>query len=951
MRKIRPQTRGFGCTAIFAIFCLTFFTAGEAALVWYLNPDWFDRHAWWRGPILEPDLLIAQDKETRARRRAEQVRLLTTAEVSGQYDPGQGLTLKNPSYAELQISPGAIGEAASVRMTPVMFLPTDMGIPLAGPVYDIRVGNQEHYDFRGEVTITLPYDPETTDKPHIAVWEKGAWTQLSSTVDRDKKTVKARVPHLSLLSVGGDVTLGSGTAAAAGVLSLIYFVRTSPTLMGNGEAVAWFFAPSPKVTTNFVIHYMKSGEHRVIPDMDYVLKGGRSSGDHPLFVEDIAAALEDSMTRLNKIGITLPAPKALRHDVFLMKFDDLGESDVGGPVFISTTLATAHEETKVGNTIIPIDPRGLLRATVAHELCHVAQRQYYSWPTAHLHPWWIELSAEYLGDRCWLPENDYNTVRKYTVIRNGGPNIIGAKRLPTLPMDAPYSARTYCHALFFQWLDERYAPDGGLKVVRDLYERADTSLAAIDQSTQRQLQSGLGDLFVQYARDYYYRDLWHGTLNPLTHSGMTPEQQALEQIACTPSVSNYLTFDSKTFAWLTTSSERYEFASVTVPKLDHLTASALYVHSGVWLPEVRKGKLVIKTDGIPAGVRFSYVTDKIINPNNPLPFPGSPGHFFDGPQDGTQLILDKYATTGGDSNNRATLLFVNTSLTNETAPFQVKRWLLLAPAWLNANRHGSPAERQVKLVWHKAELADYPEVFKGYNVYRRKAGGEPLWELIKQEHFDESYTDPTDQDYIYGVRVKDVLGNLSEIKEQDNDDPWVGTWEGDIKLIEGSFVTAIRRDVKKICDDHDRTEQERINKIQEPQDRANSQRRHAEEVKTREEILSKVLELVDVVEQVTRIGVPMQVKIRHADGKYYLAITEIVWQPTGWTPADDLELTREDMNTLKVKAMPPEFAPFLLRLYRAPPRGPNHVRGDWTLDVPNDPNQTRFRFSWDFKRK
>src|SRR5207244_2620196 len=127
----------------------------------------------------------------------------------------------------------------------------------------------------------------------------------------------------------------------------------------------------------------------------------------------------------------------------------------------------------------------------------------------------------------------------------------------------------------------------------------------------------------------------------------------------------------------------------------------------------------------------------------------------------------------------------------------VQRWLLLAPAWVKSSRDGQPPTLEAQrwtVTWHKAELAEWPSIFDGYNVYRKKLGDpDTAYQLVKEGVQDEVYTDHVDDlvEYVYTVKLRDKLGNLSEYADADKGDPFIGVWDGGVQLVNGSVAKPI----------------------------------------------------------------------------------------------------------------------------------------------------------------
>src|SRR6185295_16447382 len=93
----------------------------------------------------------------------------------------------------------------------------------------------------------------------------------------------------------------------------------------------------------------------------------------PMYVRRMGHWLEFARKELHEEGFALPPAKLIRYDCFLAPVGDsgmdLGESNMGGPLFISSKL----QEIAVADQT---DPETLMKLTCAHELLHVAQGKF-----------------------------------------------------------------------------------------------------------------------------------------------------------------------------------------------------------------------------------------------------------------------------------------------------------------------------------------------------------------------------------------------------------------------------------------------------------------------------------------------------------------------------------------------------------------------------------------------
>ncbi len=114
---------GLGCLGCFSIICLTFVLLVELAVVWWLNPTWFDRVAFWQGPIIPPDVILEEDpgaravlekeiaalqKHTRPKIIGSQPVLIEGNAVETDYDPARGAVLETKEGATVRFPPGVL---------------------------------------------------------------------------------------------------------------------------------------------------------------------------------------------------------------------------------------------------------------------------------------------------------------------------------------------------------------------------------------------------------------------------------------------------------------------------------------------------------------------------------------------------------------------------------------------------------------------------------------------------------------------------------------------------------------------------------------------------------------------------------------------------------------------------------------------------------------------------
>ena len=223
MNVIRRRTGSLGCLGCFSAICMLLFTAVNLALLWWIDPVWFDQMAIWRGPYYPPQPIVEADPQAIAQIRAEQeaeqtppdpdekmlVSKIDDLTIRADYTPGKGAKLKTVEGATFDIPPGAIRGEQTVRLTPVAEIAPEHApkdFVLAGPMYDLRIGDHAKYHFDRPMKITMRYpDWMFTDDMardlRLATYEDGRWVTLPSRVDPQNHTVSGSVSHATAFAV------------------------------------------------------------------------------------------------------------------------------------------------------------------------------------------------------------------------------------------------------------------------------------------------------------------------------------------------------------------------------------------------------------------------------------------------------------------------------------------------------------------------------------------------------------------------------------------------------------------------------------------------------------------------------------------------------------------------------------------------------------------------------
>ncbi len=936
-----PRTSSMGCLGCFSFLVMTLATVVQTGLLMWLNPTWLDRMAFWRE---EPYPVDAVDGgptrefkvETTVVPQAPEDRylLLDGAAASVDYDPNTGASLKAPDGAVVHLPDGAIRESLKVTLTPVLQWPKPMQNAVCGPAYELRIGSHEHYTFGAPVQVTLPYLPQLVTegkRPVVCVWERDRWVPVKTRADAAKKTVTAELPHASPLAIltaplTPAAAGGLGGLAVLGGLGWVY----SSTERGTAWALFMFTRSEELETKSFKIHYYKEGTHAVPKDSEYPLAGGRPSGDHPLYVQDIAAILEKARAGLGDVGLKVPVPKLICHDVFLyndaedgkLKNTAYGSSPPGGPLFIHPRLDLLAANDS-------IDCAKLINSTVVHELIHLAQDDAFGGiPQRFRDRWWIEATAEYLSERWWRV-NGATCDLGQTFYLKGQPT------LPAKPMETSTDPGYYAWSAFLHWLDQRQS-NSGYEFCKKVYEEKSSSLETLDGAAQATLGRPLGQVFEEFARDFYHEDLWRGTTIPLLHTDTTRNQAAHQSVGEKNFIFVYINAPGGAM--------QMPWAMGFTPPVKHLTAHAAYFQIE-GLSEKRKAKLVVSLEprGDPGQVQVYWAADAV---GSKLPAPGNPSAMsLFGIVSGqkSSIAVDKI----GKKVDRVMLMFLNRSLSDEGPSFTIERWLLMPPETVRSARE-EPGKPQWKVNWDRVDLQDFPQVFKGYNLYRRKVGDPESSYVLVESAIPDTFkivTAPDNEDYVYTVKVLDQLGNESEPATIEDDDPFQGEWDGEVALVKGEFAKPLAEAFRQMIEKEEKEALAKIAKEPDPAKQSQMRKQLQEDKKRLTEFAELVNKFVSMVEEFARLGIPMKLKIRRVDAKYFVSVPEVLWAPT--ESAEEAEMVRKGPHTLGFKDPPKDMPPLFLRLHRK-----DEIREkEWVVKQEAEGKTFEFSFRWSFRRK
>jgi hypothetical protein len=267
------------------------------------------------------------------------------------------------------------------------------------------------------------------------------------------------------------------------------------------------------------------------------------------------------------------------------------------------------------------------------------------------------------------------------------------------------------------------------------------------------------------------------------------------------------------------------------------------------------------------------------------------------------------------------------SFSSGKAPIIVRRWLLMAPAWVRPYRQ---TDGTYEVTWHPAEIKSSGGgyAFKGYHVYRRKVGATEFPEKpinlvpITDEFFID--TPPSQGFWEYTVRVEDSAGNIGEPAPVDTGpDPFIGVWEGRLKLIDGSIsemaTQMVRSEIAKAGADGEAGI---------------------------EGVISMIRGMTMGIDLWLRFGISMTCEVQPHRGKYKLKFISVLGKPV--EEEEELILDRLGRSTIGKLPTTPQGSPVLLSVNK-----PDRVHHKYYDTIEDDPDigTMRFGLEIDFTRK
>lgn len=882
----KKRTSSVGCLGCFSTICMTAMTALSVFAIRWIDPNWLDDHAFWKGEKLQPETVFVLqpgpgDTPPPATPvvRAFEERPIAVPHVgaTASYEPSKPSVLSLPDGGRMEIPAGAIPAAFDVTLAPVLRVPDAMAAPFCGGVYEFTAGSLEHMTFRKPVKVTVPYDPAlVTSGPTLAVFVDGkGWQKLPTTVDTQAKVLRAEMQHASILGAIG-VALGGGYA----LFGTEKGGRVWTGIRTGWENVTHPFAKTYK-TNSFAIHYYVKGRDAVPEDDTYLDRNARRPADVPLYILDLGQYLEEALARLDAIGVDVPKAKHVRWDVFVGQAGAgvYGYTPYGGPVFMSNRLDGFA-------AIDGLTAEIAMRNTAAHELAHLAQPAIVGSAVAsNTAKPFLEGTAAYLGEAAWL-----GTPHEHSML--------GISFLKSTD-SASFPQKTWAGSdgpLYYEWgnmfraIDRVRGKGKGLAAVLHMMDSKQLSYEGLEAAMAAQGGSG-SDAVEALARVFYHDDLWTADFSPHHHRGFSGDafkyhryggaretfvHVALSSVAGGKQVIN----PGATAYWVSAESG---------------TAFANYAWVSP-LPKFRKAKLAMVIE--PAGKslnKFLVAADKVPAATGKygmpdLPLSGSPAGFTEHyASDGTWKHV--YEEVGRDGPNLFTVLTVNQSTKVSSPGWFVHRWLLLAPDKVTAKRQ---PDGKYKVTWERNPLRDATDgrltdgspYFKEYRLYRKQSS-EPVenFELVRSALDVEEYEDtpPYEGSWVYSVKVVDALGNTSEYGRW-NEDPFSGKWEGEFRLVTGSLVGPLNAYFEKEMRLSEAKRRAEIAQIENAQDRAEAQKELEENLKLRDEYWPKIKDLLEGFEELCRIGAPITLEVApdggNRTGEYYrVKMTHFAFAP------------------------------------------------------------------------
>jgi hypothetical protein len=438
---------------------------------------------------------------------------------------------------------------------------------------------------------------------------------------------------------------------------------------------------------------------------------------------------------------------------------------------------------------------------------------------------------------------------------------------------------------------------------------------ALDEEVRKSaLIRGLADYHDTFAHEYYHANAWTGSMSGLGMVGAVYGAQSTRFTRITT---------------VTRGSYVAKFYDETQIKEPAIVAK-LYPFRAANLPAQRETRLVVQVEA-PQGADETgvYVAEQRGNP----PFTGKPGPFtghYARPVTTVMSSKRMAAPLIEDTDiDRVTVTVTHGSFASGDSPITVRRWLLMAPAWVQSFRL---QDGTYEITWHPAEIKTAGDgyAFKGYHVYRRAFGTTEFSEIpinqapVAGEFFID--TPPSaDVFWDYTVRVEDMAGNIGQPAPLDTGpDPFVGTWEGKLKLLDGSIAELATRMIRSEISKAGGGDEAGLDAA-----------------------IATVRGVLSGIDLLFKIGVPVTFEVRLDRGKYKLKITHVLKRPV--EDGEELVLDRLGRTTIGALPVTPQGQPVLLSLSS---KDKERINQEYHGAIENDPDVGTMHFGLkvDFKR-
>jgi hypothetical protein len=375
-------------------------------------------------------------------------------------------------------------------------------------------------------------------------------------------------------------------------------------------------------------------------------------------------------------------------------------------------------------------------------------------------------------------------------------------------------------------------------------------------------------------------------------------------------------------------------------------------------PKSQKAKLVVRF--VPYGkvspdLRILYAVDKC---KQQIPCQSRVSTFEE-----VQLSLEKPVMKvvdlfgQKDHPDRVTVLAVNRSLEASVPGSSVERWLLVPPSNVQFERV-EPSSRRWRVKWDRVGLKDHAPVWGQYEVLRRRVGQKDSDLVPLNRTEDEFYGGdvPTDDDYVFTVKVVDLYGNKSHPAKVGDRDTFAGDWFGVVSEQHGLYLSESMVQLRDIYDEKTALARKKIQRM--PESTEHERQRKREELESQQFVeelgdlaMDFASELAPTIGFVARnMGFPVKFSIRRRAGEYFLTVKSILYMALNEDEFGDLPLESAGDRSLRLKS---REVPLLSKMVFHSPRE-DFIHTDDGVVVTHRNLETNmdydFVFSWWFYR-